>query len=415
MSRKIKNSLFIYETGIENIFITDFLPLLGENSIKTFLAGQLLEGADERPSIQNLVKYTRLSVPEVMESVDQLAQLGLIDKHGDEIAIVSQREKIFLDQAPQEGPSEDERLIEEEERQRANLYAVLERDNDISLNNKFINLTEEFMNAGLPPDVIAYGFHYAKERDKLTPEYLRTVLNDWNSKGYKSEEEVSKAIEERETYYSYFKAIFNELGMIRMWTKPEAELMKRWFYEFKFDINQILDFCKATVGINNPNIAYLDRVVKNKYQEETGIKIDQAKPQKKIEVSIQEVEAYYRQIRQKESSDLKARSDAAVAAIPGLKKLLEEKEALVNERLMALQDFGNKEKQEEVKQKAEKNASDIEDLLRMSSLPADLFEKKYLCQDCKDTGSLKDGSRCQCFEERRRELYEEKKRNAEAK
>lgn len=409
MSKKFDNSLLIYDTDIENIFINDFLPLLEEESIKVFLCANMLEQNSELASIQNLTKQTRLSVEDVKQAIGKLAGLGLVIKHGDEIHVVSMRERIFLaDEREEEGPGEDQALLEESEKEKANLYASLERDTGMLLNNQYMDLTDDFLSIGTSPDVIAFAFNYAHERNKTSPEYIRAVLNDWHAQGFQTEEEVKEYIDRTQNWNRYYKGVFRELGFSRMWGAGEADRMRRWVEDLGFSQDEVIAICREKAGVANPNFNYIESILNNIYEERTGRKPDGPAKEKigrEIKITNQDVDAYYREIRQKEAGNLKSRLETVKESVGGLEELLDRKKALIKDKFTALKggrsmDLLNKE--------LEKNASEIEKLLQEYSLPSDILEHRYLCKLCKDTGKLEDGSQCECFPKRRAELYDKK-------
>lgn len=412
MTGKIKDALFVHDTSIENIFINEFVPLLGEEALKVFLCGSMLEQRSARASIQSLVQHTRLSVADVTKAIDNLVAFNLAEKHGDEIHIISLREEMFLakDEDSEHKQSQDERWIEEEERQKANFYADLERNLGNTLNDQMTRLAEEFLDLGMSPEVVSYAFSYATDLGKMNARYIRAILNDWNVQGFETEKAVRKYIDETQNWADYYKNVFAELGFHRGWGLGEAERMRRWVEELGFEKEEVVAICREKGGIPNPNLNYIEAILNNIYKERTGEAPQSAKDKaatQEIKISLQDVEAYYRAIRQSEAANLKSRTEEIRRSIPAIDHLLEEKQELVRERLQGLKGGVD---MADLNERFARNEAMIRKVLEESSLPPDILEHQYRCEKCKDSGRLEDGSQCECFSQRRAELYDQKRR-----
>lgn len=89
------------------------------------------------------------------------------------------------------------------------------------------------------------------------------VLRNWHLDGIRTVEDLEQMMQGKEKRYLEYKKILNAMGEYRSPTEPEREMMDMWLDEYQFDLDSILSAVGKTISIKNPNLKYVDGVLKN--------------------------------------------------------------------------------------------------------------------------------------------------------
>lgn len=110
-------------------------------------------------------------------------------------------------------------------------------------------------------------------------------------KGITTAEQADEYIEETSRRYGDYKRILNSLGVVgRMATDGERKIIDKWFDEMGFSLERILDACQKTVGIQNPNVNYVNKILENWQKEAASFGRD---VNRKTTVSQTDLNSYY--------------------------------------------------------------------------------------------------------------------------
>ena len=139
---------------------------------------------------------------------------------------------------------------------------------------------------------------------------------------------------------------------------------------------------------------------------------DEIKIVGKGDVSIGDLERYYRKIREDEIIDLSRRKELIKHDEPEIWKIYEKREKVRADSINQITAFAFSDESREEKQKLLQEVRDLTDqiknMLVKNSYSEDFMEIRYKCRICKDTGQRDDGTYCEC----RRERIEELKKDA---
>jgi len=193
-----------------------------------------------------------------------------------------------------------------------------------------------------------------------------------------------------------YRRIFKALGWNRNWTEEEKRIMGQWFDKMGFDLETILEACKKTTGIPNPNIKYVNRVLESWYAEGGGKKPPQAGG-----VSGSDITRYYELLREKNAREAEKRRAEIYSKLPQIKELDEEESRLGASlsRLVVSDRVDKKEAIQKIKDTIEDMSAQRAFLLTDNGFEMDYMDLKYNCPKCKDTGMLETGERCPCHRE----------------
>ena len=101
------------------------------------------------------------------------------------------------------------------------------------------------------------------------------------------------------------------LGFNRNPGEREREIISSWVDDLGCEMNEILEACGKTSGITNPNINYVDKVLRNRRNSETG----------KIKVSRNVVMEQYEKLREKAREEAEARKQEVYNKILGIREI----------------------------------------------------------------------------------------------
>lgn len=112
------------------------------------------------------------------------------------------------------------------------------------------------MNIGL----LEYLAEYCAQNGHTSVRYLETVALSWHEKG------ISTALEAQEYSTSYTKdafAVMKAFGLnSRKPAVPEQKLMEKWFKDYGFDRELVLEACSRTINaIHTPSFQYADSIL----------------------------------------------------------------------------------------------------------------------------------------------------------
>lgn len=109
-------------------------------------------------------------------------------------------------------------------------------------------------------DLIEYLLEYCISKGSANRHYMRKVALAWAEAGITS---VLQAKQESNLYNKNYFTVLNTFGIKgRGPAAPEQETMSRWFDEFGFSIDIVLEACRRTIRqTHQPNFQYADKIL----------------------------------------------------------------------------------------------------------------------------------------------------------
>lgn len=118
-------------------------------------------------------------------------------------------------------------------------------------------------------DLIAYLIEYCVSKGKRSISYILAVALEWAARGITTEEEAKK---DTNLFNKNFYAVLNAFGIRdRGPAQMEVKWMNRWFQDFQFTPDIVLEACHRTISRTHaPNFQYADRILESWH--ESGVK-----------------------------------------------------------------------------------------------------------------------------------------------
>ena len=406
VKKQIVQNYFLYDTHVENLFISEYLPSAPEKALKVYLLG-LMHAEQGRPlDPQSMARRLGMSLDDVSEAWEHWQKQGLVrrtirsrENPGDysieflnirEIAFGRRPESAAVSSPETNFALDDEefsRLLSEIEKETGRLLEAREPEEVASWISEY----------GIQPEVILLGYKYCTRRGKSNRcRYVGTVIKDWRAKGLESAAQVEDSLAADDKHYVLYRAVMKELGFARNATEPEKRLIDSWVDKMGFSLDEIKEAVKKTTGISNPNINYVNTILVSRYNEKNGA----------VEVVTNDnlfakVNALYEKTREENAKKTSENREEIFTRIPRIKSILEEMRQCGSEISKAmLRGAAGTEQIGKLRAKSEALGREKTRLLVQNGYREDALDAIYDCKKCRDTGVLDDGSRCPCFNEK---------------
>ncbi len=414
---------YLKDTAIENMFIAEYMAQAKGEYVKVYLLAQMYAGlgASEEPRL--FANQLGISEETVMDAWDYWERCGLVRKIPQEgaggqfsIEFISPKEALYCGEDSGKDASEGspekaapaakaggakksgsvaDRLID---REFADILAAIEENIERPLTPTEGQAVESWRtDYGATAETILYAYNYCVNllgKDNIR--YIGKVVLAWAKEGLTDTEKIEAYLAENEAKRNLQTRIFKALGFRRNPTEAESEVMEGWFKDSGFTIEEILDACKKTAGISNPNINYVNSVLEGRRKEGKAGKPPAAA---KETITRKTVEEYYEYLRKKAVEETKKRREEIRGLIPRIGELQEELRLVVPQISQALI-RKNKSDAQKLREKRDALVKERTELLEKNGYPADYMDDRYYCDECKDTGVRETGERCSCYEKR---------------
>ncbi len=394
-------SCYLLDTGVENIFIHEYMVSAPGDYVKTYLVALMYTNMGQ--DIENAAIAKMLSLPE--EEVEKAWMywegLGVVRKTDDTIEFSVLKECLYgkkpvKEQEPQ--AARPSAILENKPLK--GMYKSIERTIGRMLSGtettEMINWMDDF---NATPELIAYAYAYCMAKKKDNIRYVGAVVKGWTAIGLTNSTEIEKYLADNDQRHYSYKRVMQALGFSRNATEEEKRLINNWFDGLGCDMEDILSACGKTSGIPNPNINYVNKILTNRH---SGV----AAPGGQSPAVT--VSAYYQYLRQKAIAEANQRRDEVYAKLPAIDKL-EEAMRQCSVGLSRVMVSGGVDKEiqiERLKQEMDKLTRQKANMLTEYNLPIDYMDVKYTCNLCKDTGTKDSGEQCECFLQRTKEAKE---------
>ena len=430
--------VYLFSTEVENLMINEFFTNANGDYVKVYLLGLMRAKhgiVEDRNKTANILSITPDEIDaawDYWESVGVIRRDYMPDDDSYRVVFLSQISRFYGNKksgsSASDGGEQESRLVDLDLK---HLYDTYESASGRSIpSSDARKIADTVGTFGVAPEVYAYAIKYSSDNGHNDIRYINKVAINWHKEGCNSEADV-KALLDKDAKRRYlYGRIFKEIGFNRQWNSGDCEMMDRWFDQFGYNIEEVLEAVKLTAGKREPSLRYVDAVLENKYREAGGIepsyksngqsgnqgsrqmtaktpatdKTGNSSSDGSVNVSKRVLEEYYAYLREKAVREQKEKQQKLQTEMPVMQKFASN-EADIKDKLLAGLGSIGKEKRAELLQRQRELIEQKKEFLVVNGYPEDYLEVKYKCPTCKDHGTMDDGRRCSCVKERADEAY----------
>ncbi len=393
------------DTRVENIFINEYMVSAPGDYVKVYLLASMYVEIALPVSNEILARELKLSVEEVHQAWSYWEKMRVVrkeyrsgeDKLCYDVEFANLREAVFgggrkkqVKETPM--PSNARKLVDDEGLRA--LYARIERITGRLLTGKEPAAILSWMDDySVGPDLIAYAYTFCKEQRRSDKHnYVGAVVKDWAGRGLRTPEQVEDYLDETDNRHFQYKRVLKALGFTRNATEEERRLMDSWFDDLGFGIDKVLEACKQTTGISNPNFKYLNTIL-NRWAGTVPAE------KKAEENPLQMVTRQFREKLERKTQEAAARRKETFASIPRIREIEEELRQLGGQIAQASfsVDPADRKKVRAFQAQTQSLLEEKAQLLSKNNLASNYLDIWYDCPDCKDSGTQDTGLYCHCF------------------
>ncbi len=443
-----RREIFLHNTKVENLFISEYMPDAPGDYVKVFLFGLMYAQYDQIPDRNEAAKILGLSTEEIEEAWIYWESRGLVkierfrDENNEEvcsIVFVRKIEEIF---GKVSEPLQQEAKDESHDEELPIYVSIDDMDFDDALSSKLIDrrlrgLYEKYQTAtgrtvsrqetsriedavkvyGIEPEIFDFAIDYCADLEKYSIDYIFKVALRWTEEGCRSVQDAKSLLDRHSRRNDCYRQVFRALGFNRLPAPADREIMDRWFDDLSCTLAEVLDACAATAGMREPNLRYVNKVIENRRLEKGGVNTRLSNDSARggmaeasaadggSPVSRRVLADYYEYIRNKDEKEREARTEEVLGRVPAMKGVFEA-ESRVNAKMLSLKP-GPDNLDTRQRLRAERIAieENKKQLLTENGFPADYLTRKFRCGICRDTGYTDEGMVCSCCRERAAEAY----------
>ena len=407
---KIKD-YFLLDTGVENIFINEYMASAPGDFVKVYLFALMYADLGLSLSNEDIAKHLSMEHEDVLRAWTYWEKCRVIrkvrrdseNKFDYDVEFLMLKEQLYGDRSGGKNPGQEQNTQAlMGDKHIKDMFSAIEKiTGRVISGTEMMEVLSWINDFNVEPEVVVYGYSYCIQRKKKNIKYIAAVISGWAGEGLTDLQSVEEYMSRQDKKQHIYRRVFQALGFSRNPTEEERRIMDTWFEDLGFTMEKVLEACGKTAGIPSPSINYVNRVLIN-WHEERSAKTASGRSK---DVSVSEIAAYYEMLRERDEAEAEKRRAEVYAAVPRIKEIEDSITACSAEiSKLIISDAVDREKAvEEIKKKVEKLNTEKAFLLTDNGFELDHMDVKYVCPMCKDTGILETGERCQCFGEVTRE------------
>lgn len=412
--REIIKDFYLRDTNVENIFINEYMTQAPGDYVKVYLFALMYADFDMRMTNETIAKHLDMEDEDVLKAWTYWEKLGVIRKHyekpGDkfryQVEFLNLKELAYgkkqKSQKPEPNiPDRLKQLMSDDTIK--DMYSEIERITGRLFEGKEpAEIISWITDYNANPEMIVYAYSYCvKKKNHSNHKYVGAIVKEWANQGLKTIDQIEDYLEETDNRHYLYKRVLRALGFLRNATEEEKRIMDTWFDQMGFSIDRVLDACKKTTGISNPNINYINSVLKA-WSSGSGEKQASPSSEDGKTGTIASVMKQYEELRAKNEAEAEERRAEVYRRIPRIKEIEEEtREIGLNISRVMLSGSGDaKSRIRTMKERVEALNEEKAYLMTENNFKIDYMDIMYACPLCRDTGIQDTGDRCSCFAEK---------------
>lgn len=406
------NDYFLLDTGVENIFINEHMASAPGDFVKVYLLALMYANLSLDITNDEIARHLSLELEDVLKAWTYWEKIGAVkkirknpeDKFEYDIEFIVLKEQLYGKSSRKVYVSEQNAQAQMADKEIKDMFSAIEKiTGRVISGTELMEVLSWINDFGAAPEVIVYGYSYCVQKKKKDIKYIAAVIKAWATEGLRDVISVEKYLSENEKKQYLYKRVFQALGFMRNATEEERRIMDTWFETMEFTLDKVLEACGKTSGITNPNINYVNKVLINWYEEKKSGGSGSDGGRKPLTAG--EIARYYEALRSKNEAEAEERRRAVYDAVPRIKEIEDELIDISSQmsKIIISDSVDRKSLMEQLKRRMDSLNTEKAFLLTDNGFEIDHMDVKYRCPECRDTGMLETGERCQCFEEITRE------------
>lgn len=411
---KLKN-FYLKDTAVENLFLMEYMPEADGDFLKVYLTA-LMYADYEDMSNRKIANHLHISEEDVLRAWNYWEQMGVIKKHyisPDDrfhysVEFLNMKEHMLgMDGGTGAETGEmPEGLADrmDDDTVRTVFEQVQEITGRMLGGRETQDIVSWIYDDGIDPALICYAYKYCSERiHNVKFSYVSAVIRSWHEENIFTVADAEKMLAENDQKHNQYYRVMKALGFSRNPTEDEKSKIDSWFENLGFSLDTVLEACRRTSGISNPNINYVNAILKNWSSGKTGGSSGRSGVNGAgRKNAVTEVKQMYERIRRRNTEQYEARRREVYGKVPRIKAIDDALRKTAMAYTKVAIGGGNRSTADSLRHEKTELMNERQKLLNINGYTADYLDMHYDCEKCRDTGILDDGSRCSCFAEKLR-------------
>ncbi len=408
---------YLLNTQVENIFINEYMTSAPGDYVKVYLFALMYAGHSLPMDNFTIAKQLSMDIEDVLKAWTFWEKMGIVkkyyanreDKLHYQVEFTNLKEKIYgtpkkKKDKHDESSDNSRKVIEAlEDHKIKNMFQSIEKIMGRAYHgNEPIEILSLMEDYGATPEVIVFAYTFATaNKGTNTHKYIFSIIKEWSNRGLKTKEQVEEYLQETDKKHFLYKRVLKSLGFMRNPTEAEKSIMDTWFDEWGVSIDKVLEACGKTTGIPNPNINYVNSIVKSRvFPKETTSDKERTSAGGVGVNRTGQVYQYYEELRRKNEESAEVRRKEVYSQIPRIKELEEQSMELGMEISKVMLSGGPSAqiRLQQIKKQIDGINQEKAYLLTENNFKIDYMDIVYTCPLCSDTGIQDSGGRCVCFD-----------------
>lgn len=277
MGVNLKDRWSIPMTAVADEFIDTHMASANGEYVKVYL--YVLRHQSEEVTIEMIADALNHTESDVRRALAYWEKIGILTAGKEGKGADLWREEHAVSREAHISPAAPEEMVAAEEPRPAPSYSA-DQVNRLTGNEEFSQLlyiAQKYMNKvftprdcqifaylyeglGMSGELLEYLVEYCVQNGHTSMRYIETVATSWHERG------IRTAMEAKEYSAGYNKdsfAVMKAFGInARKPAAPEQKLIDRWFKEYGFSREVVVEACARTISaIHNPSFQYTDKIL----------------------------------------------------------------------------------------------------------------------------------------------------------
>lgn len=262
-----EQGLMLSDTLVPDVFISEYMAKVSPEATKVYLLLLLSEQKGSRQlEVNDLTVRLGFDENIVYKALTELQGEGLLtrNEYAIELSDIKTREvRKFLERERSgEVPPSDLNREDLDKRE-----TIVSQINDTFFQGtmplEFYTVVDRwFHDYRFEPEVVYAAFNEAHTRKRLNgPGYVAAIADNWGRDGVRTFEQLEEHYKRFEAMKAIETKIKKKLNLRGEMTEYQQALVRKWVEEMNYDF-PIIDYAMSfTVGIRNPNMNYIDKIL----------------------------------------------------------------------------------------------------------------------------------------------------------